>query len=308
MPDESLLLLDQCYLGYGRGIMQAFVITAYKNQGLLKKNLEVFSKYFKCFVHIDKKSSLNNKQFLDELNHMENVTAVSKYKINWGSYLHMMAILDLLKLVQNDSTITRVHIMSGEDFPVKSIREFYQFFEVENRYKNFMELTDITDIPVMHLRYEKFHFLHIFNRKSKNYLIKFLDKGIRQLQYHLPVKRKISFRYKGLVWSSISIEAVDQIIKYLTPNLIRELKYCEIAEEFMVQNALMESELRDTVVADNLRYANWAGCLTGPNILGIEEYEKIKDSNAFFARKIEYGEYVSESACELYNKLFSCLK
>lgn len=80
----------------GNNHMQALIITAYKNKALLEKNIQLFSKYFKCFVHIDKKSDLNNADYIRRLNSIENTVVISKYKINWGSYLHMMAILDLL--------------------------------------------------------------------------------------------------------------------------------------------------------------------------------------------------------------------
>lgn len=283
--------------------MQALVITAYQNQELLEKNLILFSKYFRCYVHVDRKSELNNPAFLEKLNSMHNVTVISRYKINWGSYLHMMAILDLLKMAVQEKEITRVHIISGEDFPVRSFEEFEKFFEVEHRLENFIECTDIRNMPKIKLRYEKFHFLHILNRKSRNLLVQLFDKGIRRIQYQIPLKRKTRFDYKGLVWSSLSIEAVYEIIRYLTPERVRVLKYCEIAEEFMVQNALMSSELKDTVVMDKKRYDDWNGCLTGPKVLGIQDYKKIKASTAFFARKIQ-DDKNNQPASELYHRLY----
>lgn len=283
---------------------QALIITAYQNEEMLENNLKLFSQYFYCYVHIDKKSTLNNPEFLERLNEIENVYAVSKYQINWGSYLHMMAVVDLMKEAYKRSETIRYHIISGEDFPVKTFDEFYKFFEEDNSTKNFIELTDITSIDHFKLRYQKFHFLHIFNRKSKNLGIVVLDKLIRQLQYHLPFKRKIRFDYKGLIWGSITRDAVNVIFDYLTSSMIKSLKYCEIAEEFLLQNALMESKLRDTVVENNLRYANWEGCLTGPKVLTIEMLDEIKKSGAFFARKIQQDKE-NNSAYDLYLELKS---
>ena len=39
----------------------------------------------------------------------------------------MMAILDLLKLAACDEEISRVHIISGEDFPLKTVDKFDGF-------------------------------------------------------------------------------------------------------------------------------------------------------------------------------------
>lgn len=269
---------------------QALIITAYHNEDMLEKNLRSFSKYFKCYVHIDAKSSLNNSNFLSKLNGIDDVYAISKYKINWGSYLHMMAVVDLLKEAYKDSDIIRFHIISGEDFPIKSFEEFYNFFEKDNLDKNFIELTDIRNMPIMKLRYEKFHFLHLLNRKSTNRGLILFDKIVRQFQYHIPFKRLIKFDYKGLMWCSITKEAVKVIFEYLTPKMIKSLKYCEIAEEFFIQNSLMESDLFRTVVPRSLRYTNWNGCLTGPQVLTIDKLEEINNSNDFFARKIKLDE------------------
>ena len=268
--------------------MQALIITAYKNKELLEKNIRLFSSHFKCFVHIDKKSELNDFEYIQRLNSIENTVVISKYKINWGSYLHMMAILDLLKLAACDEEISRVHIISGEDFPLKTVDEFDEFFERDNRYRNFINIVDIRDDVKMKRRYEKFHFCHILNRKSNNILIKFLDKGIRQFQYHIPLKRNVKFDYMGLVWSSLSIEGVRAVIEYMTPLRIKILKYCAIAEEFMIQNALMDSDLKDTVVPDSKSYNVWERQdSSGPRVLTIDDYENMIKSNCFFARKIQ---------------------
>ena len=66
----------------------------------------------------------------------------------------------------------------------------------------------------------------------------------------------------------------------------------------------MESKLRDTVVENNLRYANWEGCLTGPKVLTIEMLDEIKKSGAFFARKIQQDKE-NNSAYDLYLELKS---
>lgn len=284
--------------------MQALIITAYKNKALLERNIRLFSKHFKCFVHIDRKSDLNDLEYIQRLNSIENTVVVSKYKINWGSYLHMMAIIDLMKLTACDKDISRVHIISGEDFPLKSTDEFKEFFEVKNRYKNFINIVDIGDNPKMKLRYEKFHFCHIFNRKSSNWPIRLLDKGIRQFQYHIFLKRKIKFDYMGLVWCSLSIEGVRAVIEYMSPQRIKILKYCAIPEEFMIQNSLMDSELRNTIVPDSKRYNVWERQnSSGPRVLTIDDYDDIVSSDCFFARKIQdSGHYKNR---QLYDTLYN---
>ena len=40
-------------------------------------------------------------------------------------------------------------------------------------------------MPIMKLRYEKYHFLHIFNRKSKNKAIVLIDKINKNIKLKL---------------------------------------------------------------------------------------------------------------------------
>ncbi|XME03224.1 beta-1,6-N-acetylglucosaminyltransferase [Lachnospiraceae bacterium C1.1] len=281
--------------------MQALIITAYKNYYFLKRNCELFSKYFKVYVHIDKRSSIATEDNIRELNSLQNVYAISKYKIYWGSYLHMMAVADLMEHCVRDGDIHRIHIISGEDFPIKRASEFETFFSEDNT-NNYIELADITNMPVMQLRYQKYHFQFLFDRKSRNKVIVGLDKVLRQIQYHIPLKRKISFDYKGLIWSSITLNAAKTILNWLTPERIKELKFCEIAEEFLIQNPLMESEcMRKTVITDSLRFDNWKSQLTGPKALEISDKEQMDKSGAFFARKFECN---SREQVELYESYF----
>ena len=73
--------------------MQALIITAYHDYSKLERNLKLYSKGFNCYVHIDANSKEFDEQKIAKLNEIDNVYVISKYKILWGSYLHMMAII-----------------------------------------------------------------------------------------------------------------------------------------------------------------------------------------------------------------------
>lgn len=56
----------------------------------------------------------------------------------------------------------------------------------------------------------------------------------------------------------------------------------------MIQNALMVSDLKDTIVPDSKRYNVWERPdSSGPRMLTIDDYEDMIKSNCFFARKIQ---------------------
>lgn len=264
-------------------------MSAYRNYDHLNELLDIYSKNFKCYVHIDKKSSFADAYHIDILNSKKNVFVISEYEIKWGSYLHLMALSRLLGIALKDDENIRFHLISDTDFPIKPFSEFEAFFEGNNN--NYIEVTDITNMPVMQKRYQIYHLQHIFDRKSSNKLIVTTDKIIRHLQYALHVNRKTRYSYKGLVWGSITREAAKVCQSYLSESRINNLKYCENSEEFWLSNALLESNLKDTVVKNNLRYAVWdEQNVNGPRLLNSKDLKGIEKSGAFFARKIVSNE------------------
>lgn len=283
--------------------MQALIITAYHNYEQLEKNLTLFSKGFNCYVHIDANSKEFDEEKIQRLNNLDNVYVYSKYKIKWGSYLHMMAIIELIEKALENKDNTYFHIISGDDFPTKNYNDYYEFFEKDNKNYNYLEVTDISDMPIMQKRYQIFHFMHILNRKSKHKSIILLDKCLRHIQYHLPIKRKRVFNYKGLVWCSITREAASYTVNTIRHNGdLKVLKYCEIPEEFLFSNTLLESEqFEKTVIKDKKRLTIWKDqYATGPRELNIDDLEQIEQSDCFFARKIVFN----DKNYELYNKLY----
>jgi hypothetical protein len=68
--------------------------------------------------------------------------------------------------------------------------------------------------------------------------------------------------------------------------LIRHLKRARHPDEIFFQTVFMNSDLRDTVVNDELRYVDWAPPVgLPPKILGMEDYERMRASGKLFARK-----------------------
>jgi hypothetical protein len=106
----------------------ALVLTAYKDFEFLKELCEVYSKYFYVYIHIDKKSNISESD-MKYLNALDNVSAISRYKINWGSYLHVQAILDLLEMAEQDEN-DYVHVLSANTILVRHPNELLEFFEI----------------------------------------------------------------------------------------------------------------------------------------------------------------------------------
>lgn len=67
---------------------QIFCITAYKEFDYLQRLAKSLSgKDCRVYIHLDKKVA--DDLILHRLNGISGVTAISKYKVPWGSYQHL---------------------------------------------------------------------------------------------------------------------------------------------------------------------------------------------------------------------------
>lgn len=56
---------------------------------------------------------------------------MQKYKTNWGGFNILKTELYLIKEALRDDC-NYIHLISGQDYPIKSLAEFKYFFEKEN--------------------------------------------------------------------------------------------------------------------------------------------------------------------------------
>ena len=272
---------------------QAIIITAYKNFEQLRKLVRALTNDFNIYIHIDKKTKWTKEKIetLQKLASNKKCLVVSKYEINWGGYNHLNAIIDLLELAYKDGN-EYFHIITGEDYPVKSSTEIAKFGE-ENKDKIFMSCKKVSELGKnISDRYHYFYLTDYLDYKKNAKLKKCITFLIHKL---FKIKRRNigNFTekeiYKGLVYVSLPKDAVRYVFEYINKdrNYLNDLKTCEIAEEFFFQTILMNSRFKENIVCEHLRYINWTyknG--SNPAILDKEDYEKIKNGNYLFMRKI----------------------
>ena len=276
--------------------MHAILITAYKDKESLHRLVDRLKSDFLVYIHLDRKCNIEPKEFRSE-----NVFAVKKYKVNWASYKHLEAIIYLLTEAFKQRNIKYFHIISGQDFPAVSNLEIYSFFEKHDT-KSFFDYVNVWEMEGtakngMQSRYRLRWFTDLFSYpKTFDFQSKLIIGFIERIQNKYNLKRTkigdFSEReiYKGLIYASLHIQAVECILNYISKNkvFLRSLKTCFIPEEFFIQTILMNSQLKETFVNDNLRYMNWEyrnGI--SPCILDERDYESILESNALFVRKID---------------------
>lgn len=264
----------------------ALIITAYQELDYLEELCKVYSRYFNCYIHIDKKSK--NKDGIEGIKRLPNVYVISKYKINWGSYKHILAVLELLKRAEEDG-MEYYHVISANTIMVRPPEEIMKFFEKNPSYI-YMEIKENkgNSFYEFDYRYTAYFFQYLYNLKGRHQWIwERIEKYSSAVQRKLKIRRDVKMNYKGYLYCHLSKEAVAYVLNYIKEHkdYIRNLKYCYVGEEFFFQNILMNSPLKDKVQNDTLIYDEW-GERGNPAFLDETDVEKIEVSKALFARKV----------------------
>ena len=247
---------------------QGLLITAYENIDYLIELLKIYNKYFRCYVHIDKKCKINENQW-NELKHLDRVVVISEYKINWGSYKHILAILKLLKMACEDSC-GYIHIISANTLPVRNPEKIIQFYEQNIEYI-FMEtlnrsmLNPKEAFEAFEYRCKAYFFDDIINVKPSwggiklRQLIQTMERFFADLQIKLNIRQNVQFDYKGYVYCHFPLDAAREVLFYINNNetYIKKLKRCYVGEEFFFQNIFMNTKWKDKVVNDCRIFDIW---------------------------------------------------
>ena len=194
-------------------------------------------------------------------------------------------------MAAEDAEVAYIHIISGQDFPIKDIKDFHLKFENSDKiYMSCIGQEDFPDVinerlyyPVLNLNWD--------SRKRSIRIINTLTKAVQKC---LGIKRRsigdFSCIYKGMVWVSLPKKAACYVLDCLqkNPKIMRDLYHTLIPEEFFFQTILVNSEFNEKIVNYNLRYTDWSGRYNSiPAYLDETDFDIIKKSEDFFARKID---------------------
>ena len=268
--------------------MQAIIITAYQDYAALERVVRALSRRALCFIHVDAKSAITAEQ-TQKLDAMENVRAIRKYEVNWGSVYHLYALIDLCRMALEDGRATHLHLISAQDFPCVSADTFERFFEGDDRIH--MQYLRTADYPELAHRYEHYHFMHLLNYRDMSERAQNWVGRIDRWQEALHVRRRLNLPGKGLVWLSMPQEAARHAIDApQNQKLLRALKTTYIPEEFYFQNAFEGTPWQEKITGDALRFSIWDEPQRGtPALLQESDLTAIEKSGCLLCRKVNAG-------------------
>ena len=266
--------------------MHAMIITAYHDAEALEKTVRALSARALCFVHVDTKSAITKAQ-TDALNAMQNVRAIRRYKVNWGSVYHLHALLDLCRMALEDERVSHLHLISAQDFPIVSADEFERRFEGDDRIH--MQNITTADYPELEHRYRHFHFMHLLDYRDMSERAQNWVGRIDRWQDMLHVHRKLELPRKGLVWLSMPRDAAQFAVNSEKGGtLLKKLRYTYIPEEFFFQNVFFGTKFEARVTGEALRFSVWDEPERGtPARLDLGDIARIANRGCVFARKVD---------------------
>lgn len=217
-----------------------------------------------------------------------------------GGASHLWAILYLCKEALKNKDITYVHIISGEDWPCRTPKEIYDYFEGKDIVCQ--HFTEISKNKLIHTQ-KYYAFVNIINYKKIGW--KIFVRGLWLLQKILKVNRlkKIDFPlYLGLIWGDIPRGALEYCFDFVhkNPEFLIFLEYGSASEEVFFGSILMQSPYwKERCAQNNFRYIKWEKRNGSyPAILDETDEEKIKSGDYFFMRKVRMP--VSKKLVEMF--------
>ncbi|MBE5870256.1 MAG: hypothetical protein E7294_03195 [Lachnospiraceae bacterium] len=273
---------------------QAFLITAYKDFDGLYALAEFLTQTAYVYIHMDAKSDITSAQ-IAKLNTLHNCHAIRKYKICWGGFAHVEAILELLTQAVENDEISYLHLLTGEDLPLCTMEELdAKYLRNEYIYMDAIPAKDFTPQVRKRVRYHNW----FADKNVKNPFLWQLQNLTVNMQKLFGIRRdgigefKEDRLYKGLVYISMPKPAAEYVVHYCQEHteFLEELKDCQIPEEFFFQTLLMNSSFAKKVAPKPVRYMNWEkGDGGSPAYLEIDDLPKIRQGDYDFARKFGHG-------------------
>lgn len=276
----------------------AYLIMAHGDFKLLKKLLVLLDDTRNdIYIHVDRKVKNFIVDEYRELVKKARLFFTKRINVAWGGYSQIEAELILLKEAVK-AEHSYYHLLSGADLPIKTQNEIHDFFAVDNK-KNYIGI-DAVGIEESYAlsRIGRYHLLQDYTGRGlqgrNRYVVlicDILEKYLLKLQEYLKVNRLKNWNmcvYKGPNWFSITHSLAKYVVqkeKYIKKNFGNGI----CADELFLQTIAMNSEYRNSIENNYLRYIDWNR--GKPYIFQLDDFEELCKSDKLFARKFSYEKH-----------------
>jgi len=261
----------------------AYLIPAHKNpQQLLRLVKNLLSDNVFVFIHIDRK--VDEDPYKASLSSYGNVFFCNhRIRVNWGGFSQIEATVALIRtMIVNIGIPNYVHLISGQDFPLKNPDQMEDFFK-RNSGRNFIEYESLPK--------SDWH-LGGMDRIEKKWYIDSM--GMERAKELLPYQKSVQFipniiPYGGSSWWSLTGNCIVWLFEQCSDGneIYDRFKDTLCPDELLFQTLLMHSPFKDSIVNSNLRKIDWPIPGPHPHIWLYNDIEILKETPKLFARKLD---------------------
>lgn len=284
-----------------------FLILAHNDIKMLKKLIQSLDfEMFDIYVHIDKKSPINNYQFSDlNLKYSNCYFLNERINVYWGDISIVEATLQLYKFALGKYNYARFITLSGNDYPIKSNKDIYKIlsnFNVEFIMGNELDSDELYKV-------KKYHFFK-HNRINRKILSMIATIFKKKKKDYIIFNGKLNKIYFAPQWHALTLNCVKYILRTIDQNVIimHYFKYSYAPDELLIPTIVFNSEFRSKTLGFNLKdvhynlknathYLDYNPTI---KVFNENDYEKIIFSNKLFFRKVKSG--ISEKLIEKIDK------
>jgi core-2/I-Branching enzyme len=279
-----------------------YIISAYRlPEQLVRLVTRLRTENATFLVHVDKKAPQDVlRRVAEGVSPLPEVHLLDRHVCNWGGFGHVAVSLEAIgEIVENGIPCDYAVLLTGQDFPLKSNDEIKARLE---RHRGFSFLSwfpvpaNEEWLPDGGLdRIDRWYFwvrersLQVPSTRGQGRLGQALTliSGVMPRRRFLPGLRP----YGGSSYWCLSGDAVSFVHRYVRdhPEVVAFFRRVFIPDELFFQTILVNSELRGGIVNDDLRYMRWTATGAGPEVLRVDDFESLRDTESLFARKFDQG-------------------
>ena len=273
---------------------QAIILLIHKDVKQAERLINYFQGKCDIFIHIDRKSGITESD-INNLKTMHGVIDVyRKYNIHWGGFSILKAELFMLKRAIEYSDFNYIHLLSGQDYPIKPLSMFLDKFDNNNNdYISCSHMpTPNTDENTFR-RFQFYFFMDLFKPKTEEEIENMWELTRRQEKWGIrrQIFKPFLHLYIGSCWYSLTRKSIIALLDYTkrNPYFYRKMRFTFAPDEIYINTVLVNIDYpKKELCNSNCRYIKWpkAGA-NHPIILKEENFEELAQTNAFFTRKVD---------------------
>jgi hypothetical protein len=263
----------------GLGLRIAYFIMAHRNADQLDRLIGLLASPADIILlHVDVKADAAVHDVIRRRQGQPNLRILPSRSMSWGGWNLAQALLDAFADLCADRLDWDYLInLSGQDMPLRPAGELRDFLARHNG-ANFIDCRLIATLP-QPLR-------GVIKRRYQWLRIQ-LPRGPQRLPVPMAPIHRGRVRYYGSQWGMLSRAFCDWAAK-ASPHEAgyATLRMTFAPDELLMQQMIMASPFRDTLVNDNKRFARFGGT-AHPRVLKLADLDELDDSGALFARKFD---------------------